>query len=286
MQTWKVLVSCLALGTAGVAMAQDKPQEKPKDQPPARAQPPAGERPARDRQPGQGGGQQRQALAPEKAKAAQELEAKGVAKRLNLNDDQTKALVKAYTDARASFTEANTKFMEEQRKAMEDGADRSEMAQKRQDMMKKEREKFTKAVTTAISGDVATKVGNSLGSFNGQWDRFVDTIAGFNLEAAKQQDALNAVEDFVVAQTKARESAGDGTDRESQMAAMRETRTKLTDALKKVLSEEQMGKIQPMLGGGGRQGGGPGGGGGEGGDQPRRRRPGGGDGGGGGGGGR
>ena len=104
MRSFNLLVPCLAIGLTGIsALAQDAPR---------RGNRPEGERPAGQPgggQPGErgGGGQRGMQLSPEKAKAAWELTATGVAKRLGLNEEQTKGVVKAYVDARTSHTAAS-----------------------------------------------------------------------------------------------------------------------------------------------------------------------------------
>ncbi len=263
----KVLVCGLAVGSMGLtAMAQN---EKPAGKPPADKQP-AGDRPRGEGRP--------EPLSAEKAKAAWSLEATAVAKRLALKDDQTKSLVTAYEAARTSHQAAAEKLRNEQQEKMKgiDRQDREAMQDAMQDarkanqaLNKSEAEKFTKAVTTAIPGEGGTKAAAALGVFNPQWDRIVDTISGFKLDAAKQQDALNAVETFVGEQTKAAEKMTPD-DREAGMEQMKAAREKLDGSLKKVLSEEQLKKVDEAtaagrMGGGGRGGRGPNGGGGKGG---------------------
>ena len=255
MRAWKVIFTCVALGASSLtALAQN---EKPKEPPPARP---------RDTQPGdrpQRPGGMRETLAPEKAKAAQELQATGVAKRLSLKDDQVKAVVKAYTDARESYSKANEKLIQELRDKQ---GDRQQMMQERmkamEDLTKSEREKFEKALGSTLTTDQTSKVMASLGAFviAPQWDRMTDTIAGFKLDAAKQQTAQNAIEDFVVAQAKIRPPGRDASDadREAAQKARQEARDTLDGALKKVLSDDQVKKFEETLPRGGR--GGPGGG--------------------------
>jgi hypothetical protein len=262
----KVLVCGLAIGSMGLsAMAQS---EKPAGKPPAANQPgtergPRGERP--------------EPLSAEKAKAAWDLEATGVAKRLALKDDQTKSLVAAYDSARTSHQAATEKLRKEQqeknkgidrqdREAMQDAMQANRKAM--EDLNKSETEKFTKAVTTAIPGDSGAKAAKALSVFGfaPQWDRLVDTVGGFKLDAAKQQDALNALETFASEQTKNMATMAD--DREGAMEDMKTAREKLTTSLKTVLSEDQMKKVEQNMGGGrmgggrrGGNGGGKGGGG-------------------------
>lgn len=267
MRSLNVFVSCIALGTLALsATAQNEPPARPAVRParPADAGAP---------QPGGPGGARPQQLSPEKAKAAWEVEATGVAKRAMVEDAKIKDVVKAYSEARASYDAAAEKMRAEMRAKAEDkgggndkggggGGRGAEMMKAMEDLNKAEREKLQKALGAAVSQDQTTKLMASLGTFNRQWDAMADSISGFGLEAKKQQDALNAVEDYVVAQAKIR-GGGPDADPEARRSANQESRTKLTDSLKKVLSEEQMKKLEPMLGGGrGRGPGGPGGGGG------------------------
>jgi hypothetical protein len=256
MHMWKVVLSSVMIGAFGAAaVAQDAPT---KEQPPARSGQPRGQRPAQ--------------LSPEKAKAAWEVEAKGVAKRLGLNDAQTTALVKAYTDSRTSQNEAFDKARKEaQDKAGDENADRRTMGRealaKLDEINTAEKAKLEKALTAGgLSSDQASKAVTSLGTYNRQWDNMADTVSGFGLEAGKQQDALNAIEEYVVSASKARSAMSGGGDRESAMTQMRDAREKLTTSMKKVLSDDQFQKFEATMGPGGR---GPGG---QGGDNPRPRR--------------
>jgi aminopeptidase N len=271
----KVLVCGLAVSSMSlmaVAQSADKPASKQPDSKPGQP----GERAPRgggEGGRGQGMGMVEQ-LSPEKAKAAWDLEATGVANRLGLNAEQTKSLVKAYEDARTSHQAASEKMRKEQADKMRDAEDRREAAQgmrkAMEDMNKTEREKFTKAVTGAISGEKGTQAATALGAFNPMWDRMVDTVSGFKLEGAKQQNVLNAIETYVGAQTKAMQGGPD-SDPQDRREAVQAAREKMNASLKKELSEEQFKKFEesmPMraMGQGGR-GRGPGGG--EGGEKPK-----------------
>lgn len=263
MRKMNIAISMLAISTMSLTAMAQSGQPKGKDRP----QPPAGDRPA-PRGGGEGGGRggQMAQLSPEKSKAAQELAATGVAKRNGLNDEQTKALVAAYLEARTSHGAATQKLRDEQREKMRDaGDDRQAAAEAMQkavaDLNKSESAKFEKALGDKIPADKKIAVVGSLGTFTPQWDRWVDALSEFKLEAAKQQSGLNAIEDFVVAQGKYR----GGGDREAMRTANQENRQKLTDTMKKILSEEQFTKFEASMGGGGRGRGGPGGGGGGGG---------------------
>jgi hypothetical protein len=279
MRKLTILLSCLALGvpTLSAVAQQDK---KPAAQPPAGDRPPRGDRPGGGGGGGPGGGMMRgQPMDPAKAKAAQELEATGVAKHAGLNEAQTKALVTAYLAARESHNAAAEKMRQEMRDQSNDGGrpDFQAMQQKMQDLNKSEREKFQKALGSSISAEQGAKVMASLGSFNPQWDRWVDALAELKLDAGKQQQGLEAIEAYIIASEKAR-----GGDREAMRDAMQDAREKLNDSMKKILNDEQFAKFESGMRPGGRGQGGPGGN--DGGDRPQRRRPrdGGGNGGGGG----
>lgn len=268
MRTMKLLASCLVMGAmAFSAAAQD---EKPAD--PKPAQPPAGERP-----PGEAPRPRMAApaLSPEKAKAAWEAQAKGVAGGLSLDETKTAAVVKAYTDARTSFSQANEKLMKERRDAGEGAGPQAaaDYRKKAEEMLKSEREKFEKALTAAsLTTEQTAKAMESLGTFNRQWDLFTDTILGFNLDAKKGAEAAKALEEYVIARGKQVASE----DREAARASMQEARRKMLETMKGILTEEQN-KTFTAVANGGR----PGGGGGGGGEEPApRRRPGGGGGGG------
>lgn len=263
MHTLRWMVCGVAIGSMGLtAAAQDAP---PKPERPAVRQP-------RPEEPPRAG--PREQMPPEKAKAAWALEATGVSKRVGASDDQAKAVVKVYTEARESQAMAADKMRQEQReKARQGGGDDgggragpgNEGMKAMEEMNAKEREKLQKSLGATLSADQTTKAMASLGTFNRQWDQMADAIAGFGLEGAKQQEALNAIEDFVIAQGKIRPGAGaGGGDREAVRSAMQESRQKLNETLKKALSAEQFAKFEETTRGG-RGPGGPGG--------PRGGRP-------------
>jgi hypothetical protein len=252
MHALKVLVSCLMVGVvAAPVLAQNDPK------------PPAGEGRPGGRPGGQGGpgGQgMRQALSPEKAKAAWELEAKGVAASLGLSEEKSAAVVKAYVDARTSQSAAFEKMRDETRdkgNGGEPGAGGPAMREEIETINSAERAKLEKSLAGTLSADQTKQAIASLGTFNRGWDHMVSTIAGFNLEAKKQADALKAVHEFVGAQTKARELGADG-DRDAVRTAMQAARDKMNTSLKGILSEDQMKQFEATTGRGQRPGrGGP-----------------------------
>src|SRR3954469_21448426 len=111
-----VAVGALALSTFAQPASGGKGGGKDSKQPGAKA--PEGGQPRGE---GRGqGGMRMEPLSPEKAKAAWDLEATGVATRLKLTADQTKSLVSAYESARTSQQAA----MEKARKEAQDSGDR------------------------------------------------------------------------------------------------------------------------------------------------------------------
>ncbi|MBC7773651.1 MAG: hypothetical protein H7210_14245 [Pyrinomonadaceae bacterium] len=280
MRALKVLACCVVVG--GMSMTVLGQEKGPGGDRPARL-----ERPARP----DGGPGPREPLSAEQSKAAWELQATGVAKRLSLKDEQVKAVVKAYSDARTSHQTASDKLRDElisklsegNKDEKKDNKDAKPDGEKRpggrgagfgaadmkamEDMNKAEREKLEKALASTLSTEQTAKAVASLGTFNRQWDNLTNAIVGFKLEAAKQQTALDALENFVVAQGKTRAIAAEG-DREATRTAMQEARQKLSESLKTVLSEDQAKTFEESMRGGGMRG--PGGPGGPGRDGPGR----------------
>lgn len=266
-----ILASIFAASTSFAALAQPaNPPAAPKEGEKAKA--PEGQPAGRPNRPGAGGGQGRNALSPEKAKAAWEAQATGVAKRNSLSTDQTKTLVTAYTAARESQQVAAQKLRDDQ--AAKGGDRGPEAMTAREDMNKAEKAKFEKALT-GFKAEEITKVSAGLSTFNRQWDGITNALIDMKLEEVKQQTAFNAVEDYIVTQSQFMARIGDpDIDQAAMRTAMQENRTKLTDAFAKVLTPEQAKTIEESIGRGGRGPGGRGGAGGPGGpggDRPATR---------------
>ncbi len=102
----------------------------------------------------------------------------------------------------------------------------------------------------------------TFGSFDSSWDRMVNAIAGFELGDDKTLETLKPIEDYVAEFASIRASG----DFQSMRQGMQDARSKLTDAMKTLLSEEQSGKFNQVMNPGfGRRRGGAGGPGGRGG---------------------
>ncbi len=283
MKLLRILTSSLMVGAMCLpVLAQDPPKPGAGEGNPPRAPrapraprdpaAPPGEGPGMPGGPGGAGGPanpgMRPMMTPEQSKAAWELEATHLAKTLGFSGDQTKATVAAYTDARKSQMEAMEKLRQEviakAQQGGEDGAPRrggmgAEMQKAFADLNKTEKAKLESALSKSLSADQVSKALPALGSFNVQWDAMTNTLVGFKLDAAKNDEAMTATQTYVTAFAKAMENE----DREASRAANQEARKALGDTMKKVLSEEQLGQFQRYIGGG-RAGGRPGGAGGRG----------------------
>lgn len=245
MRTLKVVFSCLMIGalTAPALSQGDAP-------PPARQD--------RPRAPGSG---MRQALSPEKARAAWELEAGSVASALGVSGDKAAAMTKAYVEARTSQGAAAEKVRDEAReKARGGGQPDGSLREKMEKITSEERAKLEKALNGALTPEQTKSAMETLGGFNRGWDHMASAIAGFHLDAKKQSDALGAIYQYMSVQGKNRAAARDG-DREEMRSAMQEAREKLNNSLKGILSEEQFKEFAQATGRGPRAGGpgGPGG---------------------------
>ncbi len=252
----KSVVCGMAIGILSAA-ALAQPPSAPKDGP---ASPPMkGEDGARRIRP-EGTGLPAP-LSPEAQSAAWNLQALGVAHHLGLKDEQGKALAKAYADARVSYGTAMKKveqdIVSKLSGAGEKGQIGAEVRKAMADAESGERAKFEKSLTGIVSGDQLAKVMGSLGTFNRQWDAIAHAIADLKLDAAKQQSALDIVEEYVSAAGKV--NAGEG-DPQANREVKEKARQTAMDALRKVLNDEEYKKVEASMRAGGRmmRGGGPG----------------------------
>jgi len=191
-------------------------------------------------------GQRGLQMTPEEAQAAWTLEASHVAGKLGLSKEETTKLVDEYKKVRESYSAAVRKAMEE---AMASGVDtgdrqaiRAAMREIQEKITKAETEKFAKALGAFLDKEKTKKAVTQLGSFSGSLDRMVNVIAGLKLDKAKQAEALDLVNAYVVESSAARDKAMAGGDFESMRTVFQELRTKLNEAMAKVLSEEQLAK--------------------------------------------
>lgn len=202
--------------------------------------------------PAQRGGQARGQLAPDKAKAAWELQARHLAQQLGLNDEQTKTVVAAYVDVREKHAQAMRDLVEKMRQPQDADpagreAQRDEMQKKFTDLRKADREKLQAELTKAMSAEQVSQAMVPLGSFNPNWDLMVSTVAGFKLDQDKMKQAMDAMQSYVTTTAKlAEDSAGDP---DARRTANQQARAKLTESMKSLLSESQFSEFQRTVGG-------------------------------------
>jgi hypothetical protein len=193
---------------------------------------------------GEGRGEGRGArLSSEDAKKAWALEAQHVAGKLELSKEAAIKLTEAFAAARTSYSKAMEAKREELRADTGDRSSRYAAYRKvQEEVTKAEREKLEKALAAFLNKEQVQKVLERLGSFSGQWDRMVHTLAGFEL-GEKQPDALELVNQHVVDQAKLFESVtGPGADFMALRDKFVALKEKLDKSLAPLLSEEQMTK--------------------------------------------
>ncbi len=127
-----------------------------------------------------------------------------------------------------------------------------------QELSEKERAKLKAAIEGFLSEGQVTKALESLGTFSRQWDRFVDTVAGFQLEDGPLYSALGFVTSYVVDSEKARREAMANMDFQSMRGATQELKATLDASLAGILSETQLASWKEATAFRGRRGGGQG----------------------------
>ena len=137
-------------------------------------------------------------LAPEKAEAAWKLEAEGVAGDLDLKKKQVTSLVEAYVAARKSQEEARTELRNEGG----GGGEGRGRFQAFEDLNKKESEKLGAALKASLKEEQTTKAIVSLGAFDRTWDRYVHSLATFELKGKNLDAALGSIQAFCVESAK------------------------------------------------------------------------------------
>jgi len=168
-------------------------------------------------------------LDPEKAQAAWTLAARGVANELGLSKKVTSQLVDAYKAARESY-----------QKALQGLSGGGGGFQAFRDLAGKERGKLETALKGFLSDEQAAKAMTSLGTFNREWDRLLDVLAGFNLDDKKLFKALALVCTYVVDYSKAANTAMANQDWQSIRTARETHKGKLDSGMAEILSQEQL----------------------------------------------
>ncbi|MFC1601909.1 hypothetical protein ACFL34_06120 [Candidatus Sumerlaeota bacterium] len=185
---------------------------------------------------GQRPGGRGEGLSAEKQQAAHELQARGVAHTLKLNDEATSKIVVAYQKARASHQKAQAAIR------ADESIERSDRRSKYQDLLEVERKKLDTELQGFLKKEQAAQALASLGAFNRSWDRMVGTLSGFKLEKEKQFKALELLNGYVIETGKLAAAARASGDRQGVREATAEKKQKLDAGLEKILDATQLGK--------------------------------------------
>ncbi|MCD6288171.1 MAG: hypothetical protein J7M12_03560 [Candidatus Hydrogenedentes bacterium] len=176
----------------------------------------------------------------EEASAVWKTQATFVANTLNLSAAQTAKLVDTYTNVRAEFA----KTMAAKRKSAGAGDAKSKSTGRVEVIRQLKKDAATTAIPKlkeALNGVDKDKVKLALaqlGSFSTEWDRMVRVIIGMKL-GDKQDKALAATGKYIVAVSAAEQKS---SDVKSFRGVQKEYKAKLDEAMKNILSEEQMDK--------------------------------------------
>lgn len=173
---------------------------------------------------------------PERNEKAWELQAKCVAKDLELSDELSGKLVEAYKAARGSHSAAVAQL-----RGQQTGGGRGDM-RAYQEANQAERAKFETALEGFLNEDQTAKVLATLGLFNWRWDSMVTALDGMNLDEKANAEAMKIVAAHVAESGKAMSEARASGDMESARETNRKLREKLDADLSKVLNAEQMAK--------------------------------------------
>lgn len=225
-----------------------------------KSSPPAAERPVQER----GSGGLGADLPVERARAAWESQAAMVSRMLGLGAEKAAGVSKAYTESRAAHQKVSDTLREEIRVKREEGAAPEsfrEVQRKMEEAVKSEREKLRSALGAHLTPEQTTRAMGVLGTFNRQWDALTDAVLEMRLDAAKQGAAMTALQEYVSSLSGMRGEE----NKDAPRISLHESRAKLQEAMKAVLTQEQYAKFEATLGGGGRPGGSGGAGGGGGG---------------------
>jgi len=180
-----------------------------------------------------GGGPQ---LSPEKAEETWKIQAKGVSQDLSLSKEDSAELTEAYVAARRSHQKGRQELF-----ASGGGIDR----ERYQAYLKLTREEHAKLETALKASLTEEQVGNaimSLGAFSNQWDSYVDTLTGFELDKENLGSALEHTRVYVIEYEKARVLATSRNDVQLFHSSRQKSKEKLDTELAKLLTEEQLTK--------------------------------------------
>ena len=183
-------------------------------------------------------------LEPEQAQAAWTLAARGVANELGLSKEATSKLIDAYKAARESYQKVMQGMMRGggmgggggMQGMMGGGGGRGAF----QGLIATEQGKLEKALKGFLSDKQAAKAMESLGTFSSESDRFLDVLAGFNLDEENLYKALTLVCTFVVESSKAMSAAMANQDFQSMRTVRQTHKAALDGGLSKILTTSQL----------------------------------------------
>ena len=214
-----------------------------------------------------------QRLTEEQSNAAWQVQARTMARGLEVGQENAKKMIGLYVEARTGYAKAmddlRTKWREASRGDREGGEgeappDRRRGGQRgggdeaRAEMAKvaeTHRKKLGEGLGAFLEGrelEYATEV---LGSFNPGWDNMVHAITVLKMDKEKTGQSLKVIEAHIAETVVLRRSG----DREGQREAQASARAKLSEKMKAILDDEQFARFQQAMGGrrgGGQRGGG------------------------------
>ena len=185
-------------------------------------------------------------LSDEKQEAAWSLEARSVAKVLELDGSDSAKLVAAFQAARKEYL-AGLRGL---------GTSIDAVRQHNED----QRAKLQASLQGSLSADQAKSavatLGAALGPYNKRWDTLADALAGLNLADDQLFGALKVIGMHYAMLEKTRGEAMANFDLSGLTAVVTEAQAKLAEDLGAILSEEEMQSLSPpALGGRGGRGG-------------------------------
>ena len=171
-------------------------------------------------------------MAQEQLEAAWKAEAGGVAHDIGLSGDNSTKLGTAYQVSRVSQGKKIRELMAEGQRGPGMFSKMQEIGEAEAAILKSEIANFlnAKEVETAIS---------SLGTYNREWDRYVDTLLGFKLSEDKQFQALSLIAIYVIESDKARATAMAAMDFGAYRQATTELKAILDMSMGGVFSETE-----------------------------------------------
>jgi peroxiredoxin len=192
-------------------------------------------------------GPRMQTLAPEKAKAAWEWQARWVAHELKLTEEAAEKVVEIYLVARQQLVEAARESQPAAGEGRRGEGQRGEGQGARRgqgpmgfgvnrELVTKARGELEAALSAVMEPEQTEQAMTSLGSFSRQWDVMVDAILGFELEPTATYAALAPLGAYMSELSALREAG----DWQAVREGWRGAREKLMSELGEVLDEEQL----------------------------------------------